>query len=229
MNYARDVIINLRQNGKEEKKLKFVVAKSYSPYMELSDACINFNEVEEEIEINPYYRYYEIFKDLFNINNEEYIELRETLFDIVMHFIADIDAMSGMTKREFYLRFIIEDISKGILGERIKKNFEIFDNKEKMIIAENLIKMYKTGQTLYLLRDTVRRIFLNTTIYANNEMKNELLFYIPYSRSEINEAKMEFIKEFFLPINFRTEIYWEDHFGVIDVEETMKIDSIAIY
>lgn len=229
MNYARDVIINLRQKGKEAKHFKFVAAKSYSPYMELSDACINFSEVEDEIEINPYYRYFEIFKDLFNINNEEDVELRETLFDIVMHFIADIDSISGMTKREFYLNFIIEDISKGVLGERIKKKFEIFSNKEKILLVENLVKMYTTGQALYLLIDTVRRVFAKSIIYANYEMKNELLLFIPFSRSEVNEAKMEFIKEFFLPINFRLEIYWEDHFGVIEVEETMKIDSIAIY
>ncbi|OPZ93216.1 MAG: hypothetical protein BWY74_01221 [Firmicutes bacterium ADurb.Bin419] len=229
MNYVRDILINLRQIGIEEKYLKFLAAKSYSPYMEISDSCINFVKIEEEIEVNPYYRYYEIFKDLFNINNTEDIELRETLFDIVMHFIADIDAMSGMTKREYYLSFIIDDILKGILGDRIKKSFQVFDTKEKLIIAENLIKMYKTGQTLYLLKDTVRNIFKNTTIYANYDVKNEFIFYIPYAMSELNEAKIEFIKEFFLPIKFRTEIYWEDHFGVIEAEETMRIDSIAIY
>ncbi|NLL06824.1 MAG: iron-dependent peroxidase [Clostridiaceae bacterium] len=229
MNYARDIIISLRQNGREEKELKFVVAKSYSPYMELSDAYINFDKVEEEIEVNPYYRYYEVFKDLFNVNNEEDVELRETFFDIVMHFIANGDAMSGMTKQEYYLRFVIDDISKGILGDRIKEKFEVFNYNEKIIIAENVVKMYKTGQTLYLLKDTVRRIFVNTTIYANYETSDELLFYMPYVRTEINEAKMDFIKEFFLPIRFRTEIYWEEHFGVIEEDETMKIDSIAIY
>jgi hypothetical protein len=208
MNYARDIIISLRQNGREEKELKFVVAKSYSPYMELSDAYINFDKVEEEIEVNPYYRYYEVFKDLFNVNNEEDVELRETFFDIVMHFIANGDAMSGMTKQEYYLRFVIDDISKGILGDRIKEKFEVFNYNEKIIIAENVVK---------------------TTIYANYETSDELLFYMPYVRTEINEAKMDFIKEFFLPIRFRTEIYWEEHFGVIEEDETMKIDSIAIY
>lgn len=229
MNYARDILIYLRQKGREEKYLKFLAAKSYSPYMEISDTYINCDKVEDEIEVNPYYRYFEIFKDLFNINNEGDIEFRETLFDIIMHFIADIDAMSGMTKKEYYLRFIIDDILKGILGDRIKKDFQIFDSNEKLIIAENLIKMYKTGQTLYLLKDTVRNIFKNTTIYANHDVKNELIFYIPYAMSEVNEAKLEFIKEFFLPIKFTTEIYWEDHFGVIEAEETMRIDSIAIY
>jgi hypothetical protein len=229
MNYVRDIIINLRQKGIDEKDLKFIAAKSYSPYMELSNVDINFDKIEEDIEVNPYYRYYEIFKDLFNINNEEDVELRETFFDIVMHFIADIDAMHGMTKREFHIRFILDDIENGILGERIRENFQIFSYKEKVIIVENLIKIYKTGQTLYILRDTVRTIFKKSTIYANYETKDELLFYIPHVKNEINEAKMEFIKEFFLPIKFRAEIYWEDHFGVIEVEETMKIDSIALY
>ena len=229
MNYVRDIIINLRQKGIDEKDLKFIAAKSYSPYMELSNVDINFDKIEEDIEVNPYYRYYEIFKDLFNINNEEDVELRETFFDIVMHFIGDIDAMHGMTKREFYIRFILDDIENGILGERIRESFQIFSYNEKLIIVENLIKIYKTGQTLYILRDTVRTIFNKSTIYANYEAKDELLFYIPYEKNEINEAKMEFIKEFFLPIKFRAEIYWEDHFGVIEVEETMKIDSIALY
>lgn len=229
MNYAWDVIINFRQYGRKERDVKFLPARSYSPYMELSDPNINFDKVEEEIEVNPYFRFYEIFKDLFNINNEEDVELRETFFDIVMHFLTDIDTLQGMTKREFYIRFVLDDIKNGVLGSRIKDRFEIFSYREKIIIVENLIKLYKTGQALYLLKDTVRNIFTNSTIYANYETKDELLFYIPYKRSEVNDAKIEFIEEFFLPIKFRTEIFWEEHFGVIGVDETMKVDSIALY
>jgi hypothetical protein len=229
MNYVWDIIIYLRQTGREEKDIKFIAAKSYSPYMELSHADINFDKVEKEIEVNPYYRFYEIFKDLFNINNQEDIELRETLFDILMHFLSNIDTLQGMTKREFYIRFFLKDIEKGVLGSRIKKGFEVFSYKEKVIIVENLIRLYKTGEMLYLLKDTVRKIFKYSKIYANYETKDELLFYIPCARSSTNEAKMNFIMEFFLPIKFRTEIYWKDHFGIIGVDESMVIDSIALY
>ncbi len=229
MNYIWDIIVNFRQNGRQEKKVKFLVAKSYSPYMELSDPSINFDKVEEELEVNPYYRFYEIFKDLFNINYEEEMELRETFFDIIIHFLADVDTLQGMTKREFYIRFVLEDIEKGILGTRIKESFALFDLREKTIIVENLIKLYKTGQALYLLMNTVRSIFRNSTIYVNYEVKDQLLYYVPYKRSKNNEAKMAFIEEFFLPINFRTEVFWEEHFGVIEIYETMKIDSIALY
>lgn len=229
MNYIWDIIVNFRQNGRKEKDVKFLEAKSYSPYMELSDPSINFDKVEETIEVNPYYRFYEIFKDLFNVNFEEDVELRDTFFDIVIHFLADIDTLQGMTKREFYIRFVLEDFEKGVLGARIKDSFDIFNYREKIIIVENLIKLYKTGQALYLLKNTVRSIFKNSTIYANYEAKDQLLFYIPYKRSETNEAKMALIEEFFLPIKFKTEVFWEEHFGVIEVYETMKIDSIALY
>ncbi|HPD01726.1 MAG TPA: hypothetical protein PLA01_10310 [Acetivibrio sp.] len=229
MNYVWDITINLRQAGRDEKDVKFIAAKSYSPYMELSQTEINFDRIEKEIEVNPYYRFYEIFKDLFNINNQEDMELRETLFDILMHFLSDIDTLQGMTKREFYIRFCLRDIANGVLGSGIKKGFEIFNYKEKVIIAENLIKLYKTGQMLYLLKDTVRKIFKYSKIYANYETKDELLFYIPYARSSVNEEKMNFILDFFLPVKFRTEIYWKDHFGIIGVEESMIIDSIALY
>ena len=91
MNYVWDVIILARQLGVEIKKINFVEAKSYSPYMELSYKDINSTIIEGDIEVNPYYRFYEIFKDLFNINNSEEVELRETLFDILMHFLSRID------------------------------------------------------------------------------------------------------------------------------------------
>lgn len=229
MNYVWDLIIKAKQLNIPLKNIKFLAAKSYSAYMELSDKYLNFNKVENEVEVNPYYRFYEIFKDMFNINNNSDTEFREVLFDIAMHFLAEIDVMQGMNKREYYIRFIIEDIERGIFGEEIKDKFALFDKEEKNIIAHNILKLYITAEALYLLKDTIRKIFKNSTIYVNYEKKDELLFYIPYTRNDINEAKVDLIKEFFLPIKFHTEIYWKDHFGIIGVEETMKIDSIALY
>ncbi len=229
MNYVWDIIIKARQLGHDENNIRFSVAESYSPYMELCNENLNFKEIEPEVELNPYYRFYEIFKGMFHIDNNEDIEFRQTLFDIAIHFLTEIDVMQGMNRREFYIRFLIDDIMRDIFGKEIKEKFCLFGRQEKKIIAENMIRLYITGEALYLLKDTVRRIFEKSTIYANYETKDELLFYIPYIRSEMNQAKMDFIKEIFLPIKFRTEIYWKEHFGIIGVEDTMKIDGIALY
>lgn len=229
MNYVWDVIILARQLGVEIKKINFVEAKSYSPYMELSYKDINSTIIEGDIEVNPYYRFYEIFKDLFNINNSEEVELRETLFDILMHFLSRIDTYEGMNKREYYKKILLKDIENGLLGSILKEKIQLFSVNEQDILAHNIIRLHTTGEMLYLFKDTIKKIFKNPTIYANYEVKDELLIYIRDNKTDLNEAKLEFIKEIFLPIKFRVEIYWEHHFGIIGVDETMKINSIALY
>ncbi|MBC2580540.1 iron-dependent peroxidase [Clostridium sp. DJ247] len=229
MNYIWDLIIKAQQCGIPKEKLKFFPAKVSSPYMELSNKYINSHIVEENIEINANYRFYEIFKDLFDVNNNEYLELRETLFDIMMHFLADIDLTQGMNKKEYYMNFILEDIKNNVFGSAIQENIKLFSFKEKNILIYNLLRLYTTGETLYLLKDTIRKLFRNSIIYTNCEETEELLFYMGEEETEEKLAKLAFIKELFLPIKYNTEIYWKNHFGVIGVEQTMKIDNIAIY
>ncbi|NLD47641.1 MAG: iron-dependent peroxidase [Clostridiaceae bacterium] len=229
MNYVWDIIIKARQLEIPEKNITFLLARSYSPYMELSNEDINFSDIDKEVEVNPYYRFFEIFRDMFDINYSWDIEFREVLFDITMHFLSEIDVIQGMSRREYYIRFIREDIERGIFGEEIAEGFCLFDKEEKYVLAQNILRLYITGEALYLFKDTVRRIFKNSTIYANYETKDELLFYIPYTENAINLAKIELLKELFLPIKFRTEIYWKEHFGIIGIDDTMRIDKIALY
>jgi hypothetical protein len=229
MNYIWDLVIRAFQNGIPQAKLRFVPAKSYSPYMELSQADLNFTQVEQEIEINPYYRFYEIFKDLFNINNHEDQELRRVLLDVTIHFLTGIDLRQGMNKTEYYLRFIQREIAAGVFGAAVQKDFDLFSPAEQGALAKNIYRLLITGELLYLLKDTVRQIFTNSTIYVNYETTNELLFFINYEKTAINLAKLNLINELFLPLQFKTIIYWKDHFGVIGADETMQIDHIALY
>jgi len=229
MNYIWDLVIKAGQSGIHKKNIEFSVAESYSPYMELSCEVLNIRKIEHEVEVNPYYRYYEIFKDMFNINNNEDREFRDKLFDTTMHFLSDIDVLQGMNKKEYYIRFILKDINSGLLGNSAKEKINLFNEEEKAMLAGNILKLYITGQALYLLKDTLRHIFKGSIIYANYETLDELLFFINYRRNAVNESKLELIKEIFLPVKFRTEVYWKDHFGIIGVEETMKVDSIAMY
>ena len=229
MNYIWDLVIRARQAGIPKEKITFVLAKRYSPYMELSNENLNFNQVEQRVEINPFYRFYEIFKDLFNVNNYEDVELRHTLLDITIHFLTDINLIQGMNKTEYYQRFIQREIEQGLLGPEIQAKFALLTETEQMIVAENYYRLLITGEMLYLLKDTVRQIFKNSTIYANYETTNELLFFIACERTDLNEEKLALIKELFLPLKFSTLTYWKDHFGVIGMDETMKIDNIALY
>jgi hypothetical protein len=229
MNYIWDLVINARQAGVPMEKLTFIPARIYSPYMELSNEHLNFKAIEPKVELNPYYRFYEIFKDLFDINNEEDRELRDVLFDVAIHFLIRIDLRQGMNRTEYYLRFILRELAGGSFGPLVRERFGFFNESEQYIVAENIYRLLLTGAMLTLLKNTIRRIFKNATIYANYETANELLFFIPCEKSELNVGKLELITELFLPLQFITLIYWQDHFGVIGMDETMHIDHIAMY
>ncbi|WP_427181565.1 iron-dependent peroxidase [Paenibacillus sp. TC-CSREp1] len=229
MNYIWDLIIRAKRNGMDMREVTFVPARVYSPYMEISHTDLNASSVEGFIEINPYYRFFDIFRDLFDINNEEQLELRQALFDLVIHFLADMDLMQGMNKREYYIRFILKDMHSGIYGDRVRRRLALFEQEEQEVIACNMLRLYDTGEAVHLLRNTLVRMFPRSILYANCEEKDELLLYIGQVEQAEAKEKLELILELFLPVRFDTEIYWQHHFGILDVDYTMTQDGIALY
>ncbi|AKF92349.1 iron-dependent peroxidase [Brevibacillus laterosporus] len=229
LNYIWDLLIKAERSGIEKKRVQFALAKVFSPYMELSLENLNAKEVDQIVEINPYYRFYEIFRDLFDPNIETDVELRNSLFDVLIHFLAEIDLMQGMNKREYYIRFLQQDLETGVFGRSVEDNIHLFTKEEREMIASNLLRLYETGEAVYLLKDTTKKVFTRSTIYANCEEKDELLFYIGQPETPIARAKIELIKDLFLPVRFSTELYWSYHFGIMEVEETMQVDYIALY
>lgn len=231
MNYIWDLLVRAREAGIEKDQVKFVPAKVYSPYMELSLYELNATagQHDVEIEINPHYRFPDMFRDLLDINYTEDEEFRGVLFDILIHFLADLDLMQGMNKQEYYIRFILQDLDSGSFGNRVKERMSLFDRDEREFIACAILRMYDTGEPLHLLKSTVGRVFRRSTIYVNSEEKDEMLFYIGQRKTERSSRKLELLMELFLPVRYRTEVYWDCHVGIIDAEETMIQDRIAMY
>lgn len=197
--------------------------------MELSRELLNSTKANKSVEVNPYYRFYEIFKDLFHpevIIDEQF---RNVFFDLVMHLLADIDLMQGMNKREYYIRFVLKEIEQGAFGKNIQHAFPLFTRDEKEIIALNILRLYQTNEALYLFIDTMKKVFRNSIVYVKSEEQEELLVYVGVKKTEKTEQKVKLIKRIFLPIQFQVKLFWTYHFGIIDVEETMKINQIALY
>jgi hypothetical protein len=229
MNYIWDLIVKAKNEDIDLKEIEFRLANSYSPYMELSNQEINFSEIESEIEINPYYRFLEIFKSLFLPNYNKYEELRNNILDIMIHFLTEIDIYQGMDKVEYHKKFIYEEIKNGYFGDIVKKGIENLDFKEKNILLRNIYKFYNTGNHIYHLKETIKQIFENSIVYVNNDNINEILIYISQFQTQENLIKLKLIKKLFLPLNFKVKAYWGKHFGIIGVIETMKIGEISVY
>lgn len=229
MNYIWDLLIQAEEEGFLTQDIYFHLARSYSPYMELSPQLLNAQAVEQHVEINPYYRYFHIFKELFHPDNTSDEALRNYLLDITLHFLADIDRMQGMNKKEFYIRFMLRDIEANVFGRQVRENMKAFSKREQELVAFNMLRLYQTGEALYLVKDTLKNIFKNCFIYIKSEEQDELLLYIRQKKTEENRKKVQLIQEIFLPVGFHMEIYWQYHFGIIEIEETMVVDRIALY
>ena len=69
MNYIWEALLKADKENISRRNIKFKKAEVCSPYMEMSLEDINMSLLPEEnsIEVNVYYRFYEIFKELASL------------------------------------------------------------------------------------------------------------------------------------------------------------------
>jgi hypothetical protein len=229
MNYLWEVAIKAKQQNIDTDEIFYKYGQPFSGYMELSFEDINETKVLSEVEINPFYRFYRIFKYLFDPDTIEDEQVIEVIHDLIIHHLIDVDVYMGMNKREYHIKFTIEDMKKGYFGEFVKERISLFTMSEQKILANNVLNLYKAGESIYLLKDTVKKIFVNSYIFSNAEEKDEIFFYLRTNETKKKEEKLNVIKYLFLPFKCTVDVYWEFFIGIIDVEELMLIDEIVIY
>lgn len=230
MSYIWEMLLNADKQNISRKGIKFVHANVCSPYMEISFNELNSTSLPESniIEVNECYRFYEIFKDLFNINLEESQELREVLLDILLHYLAELDLKRGLTKTEFYKKFLRNDIWNAVFGEKLAKDILCFEKEELDILLSGFITLYKTGTSLQLFKKVLRKIFKNSIVYISKERPKNIYIYLAKKYDEELEIKINVIIETFLSINMNPLIFWDKHFGIIGLDNTMKINETVM-
>lgn len=230
MNYIWEMLLKADKQNIKREDVKFVHAKMSSPYMEISLNDLNLTSLPEDnvIEVNEYYRFYEIFKDLFNINIEESQELREVLLDVLLHYLGELDLKMGLCKTEFYKKFLFKDILNSVFGEKLAKDILCFEKEELDVLLNGVITIYRAGISLQLFKEVLRKIFVNSVIYISKEKPKNVYIYLDEYQEKKLETKINVIVETFLPINMKPLIFWDKHFGIIGLENTMKINEIVM-
>lgn len=231
MNYIWDVMLKADSQDIKREEIRFKKAESCSPYMELSFKYLNQSELEYPlvVEINPYYRFFSIFKEIFDPDMGFKKELRESVFDITVHYLARQDLRQGMSRHEYYSRFIERDIENGVFSEDIRKAIKLFDEDEKRRVVNAVWSLYKTGESIRLFKKTVSSIFPKASIYKNADRKKEIIIYMNKEENISDRKKIDTLAELFLQLDFEMLLYWRRHFGVIGVDETMKTGEMAVY
>ncbi len=231
MNYLWEILIQAKKQGIEEKRIRFLPARSYSPYMELSETFLNTTELEEpyEVQINPCYRFQDIFGRMFHPDRQEYMGMKESLFQLIMHQLGENDIRAGMTREEYYKKLLARMYEEKEQGEVMTSAFSNFRDKEREILLEGILTLYREGESLKLFEYIMKALIPVSIVYENNDRPLEILIFIGKKRTENLVQKVGFLTEHFLGIKYHAEIYYEYHFGIIGMEETMSVGEIAIY
>lgn len=230
MNYLWEILLQAKAQGMEEEKIRFVQPRSYSPYMELSERFLNVTRLQEPCltEINPCYRFHAVFKELFHPDVTDYPALREGLFQLLLHQIGGNDILSGMTREEYYKKLLRTAFLQGDYGRERAEAFALFTGKEREILSEGILMLYREGDSVELFRHVITALIRNCIVYENNDDPYEILIYIGFRQNGTLEKKVAFLLGQFLNIRYHAELYYEYHFGIIGMEEAMCIDEIAI-
>lgn len=230
MNYVWEVAIKADKSNIKRESLKYKPTRYGSPYMEVAFENINAREIEEQIvEVNPLYRFQNVFMELFDINLEKYKDMREYFFDIFMQYMIQLDLRQGYSKKEYYYKFILKEILNKFYSEQNIEAIKCFKKEEIYLIFCYVVRLYNCGSSVFLFKQIMRGLYRKSIVYASNDYVDEYLIYIGRKETEEEIKKIKFIVGMFLPVSFKVHLFWENHFGIIDVDETMEIDEIALF
>lgn len=229
MQYIWEVVLAAEKNGIRETDLEYRQAETWSPYLEVSFCDLNADTIEQNVvEVNPFYRFFDIFDGILDINQRDYGKTREIFLDAVFHYLAHTDLRMGMSKEDYYLRFLAGEFEKGQLGRSAKMAFETFSVNEKKYVMLALMDVTNTKNYLEIFKSLFRKIYRDSMIYVGMDSANELYIYVGREETPEERRKVQFLLDTFLPIGVRTEIFYAEHFGILDVEETMVLDTILL-
>lgn len=105
----------------------------------------------------------------------------------------------------------------------------MFGKQEQRLILRAYLRLLKTGNYQEEFRKAVTGIYAEAMVYEDNETAYELLVYLGTQDTQIQRERAAFLRELFLPVQETVHFFYENHFGIIDVDETMLVDEMVIF
>lgn len=238
MNFFWDIVLRAEEQGKKELDLFFVQADEYSPFYEQSFPCVNETEVVGNvIELNLLYRFADIFQEILSPElaeelaetDNDYSDFRTYLIDAALHALLYTDLRTGLTKWDVYIKKLTRELLDGRFWKAAEPPFALSPRSGQNRLATILLTQMQTGSSLLIFRRALLVLFPQARLYQMKEQQEQLILYLEQKPATDNELRLQFVQDMFLPIRYKLRVFWEYHFGVIGVDETMRIDDIALY
>ena len=232
MIYVWELILKALEQDIDEKKIRFKVFDGFtSPHLEMILSSFVYQKklpefLLSEVAVNPYIRFSDIFFEWLPPEKNLYPEFNDALSDIIVHYLAHLDLRSGMTRREYYIKFIERDIENGLFGDDCGEVFAKLSRAGKKRVAVELLSLYQTNGYMNCLRRVSDELLPYMQILATTD--DEIIFWCREAENKETLDKLMFIIELFLPMNIRREIHWKYTYGIIGKPESTRLEQFVL-
>ena len=230
MNYMWEVLLKGEEQGIPREQIRFQPDSEANPYREISFQDFNKSRLSEAtVEVNAYYRYGAVFGNLLSEDMDKYPELRTVLFDILAHYLTQLDLRSGLSRAEYYAKFLRLDLLLGLAGHQNAVRLQSFNRRQAQLVSAAWLRIHQVGTSMQLLAQLLRELYPYSIIYLEVREKRELLIYVGKKQTAELTNQLELLQDLFVPTDYVVQIFWDLHFGLIGTDETMEIGNIMIY
>lgn len=230
MNCVWEIALKAGENGYALEDLRFINSTSPSPYTESSFDFLNTDRIEEStVEVNPLYRFPVQLGELFLADVTGYERVRELFLDVMLHYVAVWDLRSGADKKELRARYLLKEIESGRFLQCFKEVLLSLPADKAKIMMFYLLDLYRCGDYITAFKKAVRELYPRANLYIHGENSRKLILFTGVNETEEEKKKVKMLVQMFLPIACSIDIFWKYHFGIVGVEESMKIGTIAVY
>lgn len=189
---------------------------------------------KNNISVNPFYR---IYKIIFPYDEDEkIIELAQKygsvlpyqdIVNLIIHEIAQTDRLKGID-----LLYVLENIEKrfiqeGKYGCECRSLFNAVSAEKQELILRYLSKYDISEQRNSIFDSVLSAMFDDVRMYYENSTEC-VHIYINEIESDENVKALTLASILFKDINVKTEVTWDEHFGIIGFDNVMKQDGIQI-
>ncbi len=228
MNFIWDIILTAQAKGIKKEEIFFAWAKECSPWYEQSFSILNEKKIPSlQVEVNPLFRFGSTFGEMFHPELEELEEFKQYLLDVSLHFLCEADLQKGITPQDIYKKYVKDNFLT--IAPELSRTFSQLTLNQQEIFLISYVNQLKTGSSLACFREMVHHFYPKAILYQIKDETEQLLLYIDQKKTEEKEAELQLILESFLPLFYQISVFWNVHFGVVEVEKTMKLEEIQLF
>jgi hypothetical protein len=212
-----------------DQDISFLCKDTPDPYLEICSPCINEIDFDKVIEINLLLRFSYVADSLFlsKINDS----LRNQLVNLILHYYSSIDLHQGMNVKYLSAEIFSKWLRSGACGNQnadLIIKMEIIDKDLFLKFIGILINHFFSGFFEGNLYAAFQLFFPNGALYQQKNRPKSLILFLNRIKSDTCDTMVLLLKSFLIPLEYEVTICYENHFGIIGMDETMQIDHITI-